>query len=111
MNRHDRRAAARRQMEVPASAKVRVMKFLAAFHDAPNDADIEIRIGASQVGERAVLVSISGGGDHALMVDEARKVADIMEESMRAHPNDPEGATLPNIIMALRDGCNRAEVA
>ena len=111
MNRHERRRAAAqtRALEVPASPKARVMKFLDAFHNAPNDADIDIRIGRSATGDPAVLVSISSGGDYAMMVSEASTLADIMEESMRAHPNDPEGATLPNIIMALRAGCDEAE--
>ena len=103
----DGRAAAR-QMEVPASAKVRIMAFLSAFHGAPNNADIEVRAGKSEAGEAAILVSISGGGDHALMIHEARKVADIMEDAMKAHPDDPESRTLPNIIMALRAGCDQA---
>lgn len=97
-----------RQMVVPASARTRVMAFLEAFAEAPNDADIEVRVGANSDGRPAVIVNI-GGGNHGLLVDEARKVADIMEETMNALPNEPEAATLPNIIMALRYGCDEAE--
>lgn len=108
MNRHERRKMQRLAMVVPAGAKQRVMAFIDAFHKAPNNADIEIRVGASETGEAAILVSFVGT-EHALLVSEARKVADIMEESMNAHPEDPEGATLPNIIMGLRAGCDQAE--
>ncbi len=112
MNRHERRkvASTRRQIIAPAAALPRLMRFLDAFHEAPNDADIEIRGGSSESGETALLVAISGGGEHVLMCNEARKVADIMEDVMRAHPNEPESATLPNIIMALRAGCDALEI-
>lgn len=93
---------------VPASAKTRVMAFLYAFHEADNDADIEVRVGKSGAGEAALLVSLQGS-EHALMVAEARKVADIMEDAMNAYPGDPESRTLPNIIMALRQGAKQAE--
>ena len=93
---------------VPASAKTRVMAFLSAFREADNDSDIEVRIGKSGAGEAALLVSLPGS-EHALMVAEARKVADIMEDAMNEHPYDPESRTLPNIIMALRQGAERAE--
>jgi hypothetical protein len=110
MNRHDRRKAKSLAREVPASPKVRVLAFLEAFHKAPNDADIDIRIGASGAGEPALMVSFQGT-DHALLASEARTIAQIMEESMHAHPEDPEGMTLPNIIMGLRAGCDEAERA
>lgn len=111
-NRHQRRrdAARMRSMEIPASRRMRIMKFIDAFHAAPNDADIEIKIGAIDDGQAAVLVTINGSG-YGLTVTEARKVADTMEEVMNAHPADPEGATLPNIIMALRFGSDAAESA
>jgi len=110
MNRHERRKSAKFAKEVPASSKHRVMAFLEAFHKAPNDADIEIRVGRAEGGEAAILVSFERS-EHALLVSEARTVAQIMEESMHAHPEDPEGATLPNIIMGLRHGCDEAERA
>ena len=108
MNRHERRKAKSLGKEFPASTKHRVMTFLDAFHRAPNDVDIEIRVGSSEVGEAAILVSFAGT-EHALLVSEARKVAEIMEEAMNAHPEDPEGATLPNMILGLRHGCDEAE--
>lgn len=107
MNRHERRKAKSLAKEVPASPRRRVLTFLHAFHKAPNDADIEIRVGRSET-EAAVLVSFEGT-EHVLLVSEARTVAKIMEESMNAHPEDPEGRTLPNIIMGLRAGCDEAD--
>lgn len=108
MSRHERRKEKSLAREFPASTEHRVMTFLDAFRRAPNDADFEIRIGSSEFGQRAILVSFAGT-EHALLVSEARKVAGIMEEAMNAHPDDPEGATLPNIIMGLRHGCDVAE--
>ncbi len=111
MNRHERRRAASLTKEVTTSAspRERVLSFIQAFHDAPNDADIEIRGGQSAVDSTpAILISISGSGDHVLMLHEARKVAEVMEDAMRAHPEDPEGKTLPNMIMALRAACDKA---
>ena len=89
------------------SPKLRVMEFIDHFHAAPNDADIEIRIGSSER-EPAILISFCGSS-HAFLVTEARTVADIMEDAMRAHPEDPEGATLPNIIMGIRHACDEAQ--
>lgn len=89
-----------------------MMTFLAAFRDAPNDADIDMRIGGTEDGEPAILVSISnGGGDHAMMASEARTLAGIMEDTMREFPNDPESAALPNIIMGLRAAADKAASA
>lgn len=108
MNRHERRKAKSLAREVPASSKQRVMAFIDAFHAAPNSADIEIRAGASEAGEPAIMVSFQGS-DHVLFVDEARTMAQIMEDAMNEHPEDQEGATLPNIIMGIRAGCDEAE--
>jgi hypothetical protein len=113
MNRHERRKAARQNRTVAFDTATlpRAQAFLDAFAEAPNDADIEVRIGVSENGEAGVLVSIQDGGDHPLFVREARILADIMEKTMNKYPNDPEAATLPNIIMALRAGCDAAETA
>lgn len=98
-----------RRMEVPASTKERALAFIHAYRDAPNDADIAIRAGNFEGTHPAILISIEGGGEHALLVSEARKVADIFEEAMNAYPNDPESAGLPNAIMCIRHGCDEAE--
>ncbi len=110
MNRRDRRIAKKRlRMEATAATMPRILAFVDAFKAAPNDADIEIRTGTFG-NTAAILVSISsGGGDHAMTVTEGRMLAKIMEETMNKFPNDPEAATLPNLIMALRAGCDQAE--
>lgn len=98
------------QIEVSANPWKRVKTFIDAFHYAPNNADIEIRIGREQGGGPVgILVSINGK-HYPLLTSEARKVADVMEDAMRQFPNDPESATLPNIIWALRTGCDKAEL-
>ncbi|MBR0869871.1 hypothetical protein JQ633_05850 [Bradyrhizobium tropiciagri] len=107
MNRHDRRKAVK-PPKVPATSKRRVMAFLTALHDAPHDADIEIRVGRS-AGEAAILVSFERTG-HALLVSEARLAARIMEET-NAHSENQKVRTLPNIIMDLGAGCDAAERA
>jgi hypothetical protein len=96
------------KMEVAASPKTRVLAFLEAFHEAPNDADIEVRTGRGERGEPAILVSI-GASRHVLFAVEARKIAEVMEATMNEYPNEPETATLPNIIMVLRAGADEAQ--
>jgi hypothetical protein len=110
MNRHERRKAAAkvRQMTAPASVAVRAQQFLEAFRDAPNDSDIEIRGGATERDEPALVINVNGS-QHMLLTKEARVVANIMEEAMRAYPNDPEAGTLPNIIMGLRAAADQVE--
>lgn len=92
----------------PASPRERVMGFLRDFEAAPNDADIEIRVGRDAGGAPAVLVSIAGR-HHSFLATEARKLADIMERSMCECASDPRSAELPNTIMAIRAGCAKAE--
>lgn len=96
------------KLQTPASPRARVAAFLDAFREAPDDADIDIRIGQSAAGDPAVMVTISGG-NHAFTAAEARWLARVMEEAMRAWPDDPEAATLPNIIMGLRLGADQAD--
>lgn len=97
-----------RTIETPASPRARVLGFLDAFQKAPNDADIEISLGMDEAQRPALLISV-GRSNHCLLVTEARKVADIMEEAMRANPNDPEARTLPNTIMGIRAACQKAD--
>jgi hypothetical protein len=97
-----------RQMEVAASPKTRVLAFIKAFRDAPNDADIEVRTGKTEDGIPAILVSI-GKNDHAMLASEARIVAGIMEKTMWEFPNSHQSSELPNIIMGLRAGADAAE--
>lgn len=99
-------------MEVQAvsSPRRRVMEFLAAFRQAPDDADIEVRVGMVENGPPAVLIAINGE-QYPLLATEARKVAQGMDEAMRQHPDDPEAKTLPNIILMLRHGADKADAA
>jgi hypothetical protein len=96
-----------KQVVVPASPKQRVLAFLKAFREAPNDADIEIRTGRTEDGIPSILVSI-GRDDHALLATEARTVADIMERTMNELSGLPEARELPNMIMGLRAGADAA---
>lgn len=95
------------EMEVAASPKARVLAFLKAYENAPNDADVEIRTGKSEDGDPAIMVSI-GSDNHALFAWEARKIADIMERVLNENPDNPETEALPNIILALRAGADAA---
>ncbi|MBR0868996.1 hypothetical protein JQ633_01395 [Bradyrhizobium tropiciagri] len=108
MNTHDCRTSAKFS-HVPAGAKCRIIAFLDAVHRAPNDADIEIRIGRSD-SEPAILVSCEDT-EHALLVSEARMIAEMLEASVNDHPKNSEDRTLLSVIMNLRVRCDAAERA
>jgi hypothetical protein len=97
-----------RQATIPASPRARVMNFLREFQAASNDTDIEVRTGHMEGGEPSVGVFMNDKV-HGFTAKEARKLAKIMEDAMHANPNEPEAKTLPNIIMALRAGADKAE--
>lgn len=88
----------------------RVKDFLKAYRAADDDTDIDVRIGATEDGSPAVVISINGAY-HAFTSDEARRLALIAEEGMRSFPNDPESSGLPNLILCLRMGADKAEAA
>jgi hypothetical protein len=96
-----------RDLLLPKSPRIRVKRFLRDFWAASNDTDIEITIGSVE-GAPAVLVSFCGR-DHGFSSSEARRIAQAMEDGMRKMPTHPDAATLPNIIMGLRAGADRAE--
>jgi hypothetical protein len=96
-----------RDLLLPKSPRIRVERFLRDFWAASNDTGIEITIGSVD-GEPAVLVSFCGR-DHGFSSSEARQIALGMEDAMNNMPTHPDAATLPNIIMGLRAGADRAE--
>lgn len=96
------------QMILPSSPIERVKAFLAAYRRADNDDDLEVRIGAMESGEPAVMLRINGT-NHGFTSSEARRLAKIAEDGMNACPDDPESAGLPNLILALRMGADKAE--
>jgi hypothetical protein len=98
------------EMTLPSSPLQRVQTFLAAYRAADNDADLDVRIGVMEDGAPAVMLSINGT-NHGFTADEARRLAKIAEDGMNAWPNDPETAGLPNLILALRMGADKAEGA
>jgi hypothetical protein len=85
----------------------RVLAFLATYREASNDADIEVRIGTTDTSP-AIMVSLCGC-EHYFLTEEARMIADIAEKAMAQYPNDPESASLPNMILALRAGADKAD--
>jgi hypothetical protein len=91
---------------LPRSPRTRITRFLRDFWAASNDTDIEITTGFV-AGEPAVLVSFCGR-DHGFSAAEARRIAQVMEDAMNNMPTHPDAATLPNIIMGLRAGADRA---
>ena len=96
------------EMIAPASALQRVQTFLAAYRAADNDDDLEVRVGMMEGGEPALLVSINGT-HHAFTTAEARRVANIAEEAMNAHPTGDGAEAMPNLILALRMGADKAD--
>lgn len=97
-------------LTLPASPHARVIAFLKEFQEAPNDADIDIHIGQMESGEAAVVVIVGGKG-HGFTTEEARTIAEIAEDAMRACPDDPRSNELPNLIMALRMGADKSDAA
>lgn len=97
-----------KKIEAPSSPRRRVLDFIDCLRRAPDDADIEISLGMDEAQQPALLVNIAGAG-HCLLVTEARKVADLMENAMNACLDDPESHGLPNTIMALRAACEKAD--
>ena len=91
-----------------AYGKQAMLDFIHDFHDAPDDADIEIRIGRSPVGGPPMVVVSLRGKDTAFEAYAAETMASIMEDAMRKFPNEAEARTLPNIIMGLRQGAATA---
>ena len=96
------------QLTIKASPHARVMDFLDEFRAMPNNSDIEIRLGLMENGEPAVVVTLNDKY-HGFTAKEARMLARIAEEAMNQIPSDPESATLPNLILALRYGADQAE--
>lgn len=97
-----------KNVEAPMSARRRVLDFIDAYRRAADDADIEIMLGMDEDRRPALLVNVAGS-NHCLLATEARMVANIMEGAMNACPNDPASRGLPNIIMALRAACDKAD--
>lgn len=99
-----------RQMITSVSPIDRIVAFFKEFEAAPNDVDIDIHIGEAEDGEAAIIV-ILGGSGHAFTTKEARAMARIAEDAIRAYPNDPRSNELPNLIMALRMGADKSDAA
>jgi len=98
------------RLTTPADPFTRCMAFVDEYLSAPNDADIEFRIGADTKGNAAVAVSVNGK-QHGFLASEARTVADIMESALKAHPTHPDAKGLPNAIMSLRHTADMADRA
>jgi len=96
------------KVTAPSDPFTRCMMFVDAYLAAPNDADIEFRIGADERGTPAVLVSINSA-PYGFTVSEARSVALILESALNAHSNEPDAKGLPNAIMGLRAAADASE--
>lgn len=94
-------------MTAPKSPRARVMAVLQAFIDLPANEEYGVMTGEAEDHSPAVVVEMQGK-HYGLMVDEARKLASIMEDAMRTYPNDPAAASVPDFIMALRHAANMA---
>lgn len=86
----------------------RFTRLLDAYMDAPDDADIELRLGSlPDDSDQYVLVSVNGNW-HAFSTDEARAAADVLENTFRKYPTYPETRGFPDLILALRETAKRA---
>lgn len=81
-----------------------IVKFLKTFLAAPNDADIEIRIGTPFFGGSPHVIVSLGGCLTAMLPEDADKLACIMEGGMRELGRRPEAMVFANIIMGLCQG-------
>lgn len=91
------------EITVAASPRKRAVSFIRAYqHAAPGD-DIAFRVGTGIVGIQI------GRSHYGLTAQEARMVADIFEDSIKKFPNEPECASFPNLIMALRHAAEKSE--
>ena len=97
------------QIEVPSLPSVRVEAFLFDYFEAPDDADIEVRLADIQGSNEPALVIGVAGKFHGFTASEARILADIFEDSLRKFPDTDEAKALPNIIMCLRYAAEQAE--
>lgn len=98
------------QVTTPADPFTRCMAFVDEYLRAPNSADILFRIGSDNNGAPAVAISFNGK-THGFLASEARKVADVLESALNAHPNHPDSKGLPNAIMSLRHTADEADRA
>lgn len=98
------------RVTAPSDPFTRSISFLDAYLAAPDDADIEFRIGADERGTAAVLVSINSA-PYGFTSKEARIVADIFESALNAHPKERDAKGLPNAIMGLRAAADAADRA
>jgi hypothetical protein len=96
------------EVKASMSPKTRMMNFLQAYHDAPDDAEITLQLGTSEHGEHGLLVRVAGD-PYVLSVADARAVADICEEGIRKFPLDPDNDGFANLILWLRGAADRAE--
>jgi hypothetical protein len=99
-------------MDIPKRPMDRFMAFLDEYFDAPNDADLELRIGmiGNDIGSAEPAIGIMLNGKmHGFTIKEARVMAAIAEDAMHAHPNEPDAKGLPNLILMLRTGADKAE--
>mgnify|MGYP001575533754 CR=1 FL=1 len=95
-------------VEVPAHGYNRAIGFLQEFWDAPNDADLELMLGTMEDGTPAIAIRLNGKV-HGLSINEARTLANIVEDTMNTYPWEPESQTFPNLILLLRTGADIAE--
>lgn len=85
----------------------RAMAFLLDYIEAPDDADVEFRIGKSDAGEPAIIVDV-GKRRHAFTATEGRIVAGIAEDTYREFPHERDSAGFPNLILGLRAAVDKA---
>lgn len=97
------------ELTTQADPKKRIRKFLRKYHSAPDDVDIDIRVGrVAETGEAAVIVGM-GKDLHCFTAIEARIIADAAEDTLRSFPRSAEVRGFPDLITALRYGADVAE--
>jgi len=88
----------------------RVLAFLKAYSEAADTSDIEVRIGEAVTGdEKTAAVAIDVAGErHSFTADEAVRLASVAEKALSEGFGTCAVAGLPNLILALRYGADKA---
>lgn len=88
----------------------RIHRFLVAWHCAPADADIDVRIGQTSDGIPSVLISINDD-THPFTADEADIVARSVSDTLTKFGKAALDEGLDNLLLALRSGSDLAREA
>jgi hypothetical protein len=83
------------------SGRERATAFLTAWETARDGADIGFRIGASDTGKPAILISVDDG-DFMFMEPEAKAILQLIRNAITMFPRDAEAADFPRLADGIQ---------